>query len=244
MKDKKFDLSVILACYNEMQIINDSVPKIIEFLDNTCLNYEIIMIDDCSKDGTREEIPKLAKKYPQIRYLLHEKNLGRGGTVSQGIKMAKGKIAGFLDIDLETPQWYILPAYIELKKGYDILSAHRIYKFNFKKLIRVILSRGYNILMKNTLKIPFVDTEAGFKFFNRERIIPVLDEIKDTRWFWDTEIMARAYYKRYKIKEMPTLFVAKNYKTSTVKLFQDSLDYFKRLMKFKKETKRLRRKWD
>jgi len=234
---KDIDLSVVLACYNEIEIINKSVFDLAEFLDSTKLNYEIIMIDDCSTDGTREEIPKLAKKYPKIRWHLHEKNLGRGGTVSEGIKLAKGNVAGFLDIDLETPQWYILPAYIKVKNGADIVVARRIYKFKFKSLLRWIISRGYNFLMRNTLHIPPFDTEAGFKFFNRKKILPLLDEVKDKRWFWDTEIIARAYYKHYKIKELPSLFIKKDFKISTVKLFSDSIEYFRRLLKFRREIK-------
>ncbi len=239
---KNPDLTIVLACYNEMEHINKSLSELIDFLDCTKFKYEIIMIDDCSKDKTAEEIPKLAKKYPQIRFYLHKKNIGRGGTVSEGIKLARGKIVGFLDIDLETPQWYILPAYIYIKKGYDLVTAHRIYKLSIRTLIRAILSRGYNFLTRIMLKIPFQDTEAGFKFFNKEKILSVLEETKDKGWFWDTEIITRAYYKNYKIKMLPTLFIRKPYKTSTVKLFSDGVDYFKKLLKFRKEIKAIRRK--
>ena len=73
------------------------------------------MIDDGSKDGTREELPKIEKKYSNVKIYLNEKNLGRGGTVKKGLQMARGEVIGFLDIDLETPEYYMLPAYLELK---------------------------------------------------------------------------------------------------------------------------------
>ncbi len=239
-KGKKIELSIILACYNEMQILHKSIFELIEFLDNTKLNYEIIMIDDCSKDGTNKELPKLAKKYPQIKFYLHKKNIGRGGTVSEGLKLAKGQVIGFLDIDLETPPWYISPAYMYIKKGYDLVIAYRIHKLDIRIIIRTILSREYNFLVRNILKIPFPDTEAGFKFFNRKKILPILKETKDKGWFWDTEVITRAYYKKHKIKMLPTLFIRKPSKTSTVKVFSDSLDYFKKLLRFRKEIKRMK----
>lgn len=224
-----------------MEHINKSLSELVEFLGNTNINYELILIDDCSIDGTSQEVPKLAKKYRRIKWHLHPKNIGRGGTVAEGIRMSKGEIVGFIDIDLEIPPWYILPAYIQIKKGYDIIVAHRIYKFNIRKIIKWIASRGYNVLMRKMLKVPFVDTESGFKFFNKKKILPILEEIKDKRWFWDTEVIIRSYYKGYKIKEMPTLFKTDPNKTSTVNLFRDSLDYFKNLVRFRKEFKYIKK---
>ena len=239
--NKKCDLSLVLACYNEMEILYKSISEIVETLDNLKLTYEIIMIDDCSKDGTRKELLKIEKKYPQIKVLIHEKNLGRGGTVAEGIRLSNGKVVGFLDIDLETPAWYIAPAYMFIKSGYDVVAAHRIHKLDIRIIIRTILSRGYNLLTRSMLKMPFPDTEAGFKFFNREKILPVLEQTKDKGWFWDTEIMARAYYNKLKIKMIPTLFIRKTYKTSSVKLFNDTLDYLKKLVKFRRYINNLKK---
>src|SRR3989344_2949063 len=144
---KSIEISIILPCYNEIEHISKSIPELIEFLENTKLNYELILIDDCSKDKTKQKIKKLAKKYSTIRWKAHKKNVGRGGTVEEGIKMSKGKIVGFIDIDLEISPEYILPAYIQLKSNYDIIMANRMYKFNIKKIIRWITTKGYNIIM-------------------------------------------------------------------------------------------------
>lgn len=240
-KEKSIELSIVIACYNEMEHINKSFLELVESLNKTKLNYELILIDDCSKDGTKQEIQKIAKKYSITKWKIHEKNVGRGGTVGEGIVMSSGKVVGYIDIDLEISPKYILPAYTQIQKGYDIVTAKRTYKFNIKKTMRWITTKGYNLLMKKMLNIQFTDTEAGFKFFKREKILPILKEIKDKRWFWDTEIIVRSYYKGYKIKEIPTLFIRKNDKTSTVNLFRDSLDYFKNLIKFRKEVKKFRR---
>jgi len=237
---QKYDLSLVLACYNEMEILYDSISRLTYFLDNTKLKYEIIMIDDCSKDGTRKELLKIAKKYPNIKVFLHEKNVGRGGTVTEGLKIAKGEVIGFLDIDLETPEWYIFPAYLFIKESYDMVMAHRIHKLELRIILRTILSRGYVNLVQHFLKIPFEDTEAGFKFFKRDKILPILNQTKDNGWFWDTEIVTRAYHHKLKIKMLPTLFIRKPYKTSTVKIFSDSWEYLKKIRKFRREVKHFR----
>lgn len=239
---QKPDLSVVIPCYNEMQILSQSIFLLTEFLDSTNLTYELIVIDDFSKDGTGQEIPKIALTYPQIRYYLHEKNLGRGGTVSEGIRLAKSDIVGYLDIDLEIPQWYILPAYLMLQKGADMVMANRIdYKLHLKIFIRWITNKGYNFLTRKLLGVSFTDTEAGFKFFKKEKILPVLDEIEDNGWFWDTEIVIRSFYRGLKINELPSLFIKNLEKTSTVKVFSDSVDYFRKLIKFRKIARILKR---
>lgn len=239
---QKPSLSVVLPCYNEMEILHQSIFLLTDFLDNTNLSYELILIDDFSHDGTREEIPKIAKTYPQIRYFLHKKNLGRGGTVSEGIRLAEAEIVGYLDIDLEIPQWYILPAFLMLQKGADMVMANRIdFKLHLKIFIRWITNRGYNILTRKILGVSFTDTEAGFKFFKKEKILPVLDDIEDNGWFWDTEIVIRSFYKGLKIGELPSLFIKNLEKTSTVHVFKDSMDYFIKLIKFRKKARILKR---
>lgn len=235
---KNIDISITLACYNEVQHIRKSMSELIEFLNNTKLKYELILIDDCSTDGTRDEILRLAKKYKNVRYLFHENNVGRGGTVSEGIMISNGNVAGYIDIDLEIAPWYILPAYFQIKRGYDLAIANRIYKFNLKRIVRWVTTKGYNILMRNMLNMPPLDTEAGLKFFNRRKIIPILKKVENKRWFWDTEIVARSYYDRYNIKQIPVLFVRKNNKASTVRIFRDSLDYLNNLIIFRNKIKK------
>ena len=100
----KPDLSLILALYNEGPTLPQSLNKIFEVLDESNLNYEIILIDDTSRDQT----PELARKSIEGRnncyFFKHEKNVGRGGTVSEGFGLAKGKVVGFIDVDLEVGQ--------------------------------------------------------------------------------------------------------------------------------------------
>ncbi len=124
---------------------------------------------------------------------------------------------------------------IALQNGADVVSAIRIYNPSLRLLIRIILSVGYHLLVRTVLKLPLKDTEAGFKFFNRQKIFPVLSTTKDPGWFWDTEIMARSYKAKLNIVELPCLFIRRYDKKSSVNLIRDTIQYMINLIQFKHE---------
>jgi len=234
MKQEKLDFSLVIPCYNEMQVLRQSLRELTKVLDTSTLKYEIIFIDDGSTDGTRKLGPQLAERYPNVKWYNNEKNLGRGGAVTRGINLSNAEVVGFIDIDLETPAHHILPLVMKVKEGYDIVTGWRIYKLDKTPFHRWVLSKGYNFLIRNFLGVKLKDTETGCKFFNRERIIPMLALTQDKHWFWDTEIMVIPYLNNYKIYEMPTLFLRKPDINSTVKIANDTKKYFLNLIKFKK----------
>src|SRR3990167_2995364 len=97
----KVDLSLIIHCYNEGPTFEKSVNKIIRELKKINLSWEIIFVEDKSADDTKKTVEKLTKQYKNSRAIFHKKNEGRGKSVSDGIKTAKGDICGYLDVDLE-----------------------------------------------------------------------------------------------------------------------------------------------
>jgi hypothetical protein len=230
------DLSLILACYNEELVIEESVAQIVEVLDKTRYSYEIIFVDDCSKDGTRDLINRTIELYPDKKMLriFHERNKGRGGTVADGIRAAQGDVAGFIDIDLEVHARYVPSCVIAVENGADVVVGRRIYKLNLRSLDRYVMSAGYVWLVRRLLGVDLNDTEAGYKFFRRDKILPVLDEIEDQHWFWDTEVMVRSYYRGYQIVEIPCLFLRRFDKPSTVSPLSDTIDYFAKLWRFRR----------
>lgn len=239
LKNNKMDLSLVIACYNESNHLQRSFNKIVGVLRETKWQCECIFVDDDSSDNTRDIIKGIVNDNPdiQIKYIFHERNSGRGQTVTDGLKVSSGAVIGFLDIDLEIPAYYIIPAVSLIKSGLaDFVMARRIYKYGFSLngLLRHILSRGYNFLARHMLRFTFEDSEAGFKFFNRDKILPILDVVKDKKWFWDTEIVAYADRFGLKIVLLPTLFIRDCGKKTTVKLVGDSLNYFISLVKFRK----------
>jgi glycosyltransferase involved in cell wall biosynthesis len=230
----KYDLSLILACYNESEIFEDSVQRILNTLDKTDLTYEVIFVEDKSQDNTVELIEQAINKYPRHNLLafFHQTNQGRGQTVIDGFLNAKGKIVGYIDIDLEIGEWYLPKFLSEIDKNVDVTSALRIYDFSLWALPRYFASKGYVWLRKLLLGLPYQDTEGGYKFFKREKILPLLKQTKSKGWFFDTEIMALCFKHKLKVKEIPTAFVRRQEKTSTVRLIPDSINYLKNLIKF------------
>jgi hypothetical protein len=102
------------------------------------------------------------------------------------------------------------------------------------------MSRGYSWLVRVLLETPLRDTETGYKFFRREKLMPVLDAISDPGWFWDTEFMLRAERRGLVIREVPGAYVRRDDKQSSVSGIKDSFDYFARLWRFRSELARLK----
>lgn len=234
------DLSLVIACYNEEGHLEESVREIQAVLEGSRWSFELIFIDDCSRDRTREIIPTLTADYDNRRHLLHETNLGRGGTVTEGFRMAHGRVVGFLDIDLEVHARYLPEMLRAIEGGMDCATAYRVYKIRLHPgpLLRHVLSRGYRLLSRLMLGVPLRDTETGFKFFRREAILPVLDQCEHVGWFWDTEVMVLAQRAGLRIAELPCLFVQRDDKQSTVRVWHDTRDYLVALFQFRKRLRK------
>lgn len=235
-------LSLVLACYNEAQHLSRSFEEIREVLDDLHSPYEVLFVDDVSRDRTREIIAEIVKKHSDldIRVLLHDRNRGRGQTVTDGFRAARGKVAGYIDVDLEVHARYIPSLLRAIEKGADIATVRRIYAFQIRSLDRYFLSRGYSYLTRALLGTRIADTETGYKLFRREALLPVLDEIEDGGWFWDTEFMLRAERRGLQIVEIPGAYVRKREKSSTVSGLRDSIDYFGKLLRFRRKLRAAR----
>lgn len=232
----KPDLSLIIACYNEEPHLAGSVAEIDEVMHQTQYSYELVFIDDCSKDGTRESIKKICEKRDNCVYVFHGKNVGRGGTVREGLLMARAPYAGFLDIDLEVHARYIPSMVLWLEKGYDVVSIDRIEKLSlsFYKLMRFAVSEGCRQIARYLLHTSFPDSASGFKFFNMSAMRNVIADTKDNGWFWDTEIILRAEEAKKKLKSIQGVFEHRLDKKSTVRLIPDTIAYIKASLDFKK----------
>ena len=229
-------LSVVLACYNEEEILASSFAEIHEELEGLGRPYEIVFVDDLSRDRTREIIRGLVADHPRVRtqVILHETNRGRGATVTDGFRAARGMVAGFLDIDLEVHCRYIPSLVRAIEKGADVATVRRIYAFQLGSLDRYAMSRGYSWLVRRLLAVDLRDTETGYKFFRRLSVMPVLEEIRDPGWFWDTEFMVRAERRGLRVAEVPGAYIRRYDKTSTVSGLRDSLRYFGKLLAFRR----------
>ena len=238
------DLSIVIACYNEAGHLAQSVAELVAILDCTRWSYELVFVEDCSTDDTRTVLERVAQQYSDrsVQVIYHERNMGRGRTVTDGIHAARGVVVGFLDIDLEVHARYIPSCVVAIEQGADIATARREYKLNVWLFYRHVLSRGYVGLIQSWLGTSLHDTESGYKFFRRDRIMPVLSETKDPGWFWDTEIMLRAEAAGLAVVELPALFIRRYDKKSTVRVVHDSLDYLVKIWRFRSVIRDLRRR--
>lgn len=229
---KQLDFSLILPCYNEEAIFTPSVHRIINLLSNSKFSFEIIFVDDKSSDFTPQLIAAVCKKYSLCRAIFHTKNIGRGRAVADGIRASRGQVVGYIDIDLEVSPVYI-PEIVSmiLKNKADVVIGRRIYRTTAASMFREVLSRGYVWIADQMLGTGGLDTETGYKFFNRTKILPILKKTKHLHWFWDTEIMVYAKRAGLQIMEYPVLFLRRSDKQSSVRVIPDMIDYLVNLVR-------------
>lgn len=228
-------LSLVLPLYNEGPTLEQSLKTIYKSLQKIKKSWEVILVDDKSSDNTLAIVKKILPNLKNTFLIAHQENQGRGKTVSDGIKVSKGIYSGFLDVDLEVSSDYISLFIKELENGYDCVIGNRFYEKNITAVTRVVSSVGYKLIVRFLLNLPIDDTEAGYKFFNREKILPILNQIKNKGWFWDTEICARSFWAGLRLTQIPVLFIRRSDKKSTVRLIPDTWEYLKNIYKFRSQ---------
>lgn len=232
------DFSLILPCYNEELILKDSVKKILSTLKLTRFSYELIFVDDKSRDKTLSILKTICKKNSNCRLFAHARNTGRGKAVADGIKTARGRVAGYIDIDLEVSPIYVSEMVNLILEGKaEVVLGKRIYRTTLLSIPREIFSKAYTLLTEKILDTGKVDTESGYKFFNRKKILPLLAKTRHPHWFWDTEIIVYSKRAGLKIVEIPVLYLRRFDKKSSVRVLRDIWDYLFNLWKLKKKLK-------
>ena len=231
----EYELSIVVACYQEEGHLAESVRQLTRTLDKMRRTYELIFIDDQSTDGTQAIVADLVRGHPNRRALYHAKNVGRGGTVSEGFLLAHGRVVGFLDIDLEVHCRYLPSVLAAIDAGADGATALRHYSIAHTPgaLLRQFLSKGYRWLFHRVFTTPFEDPETGFKFFVREKIVPVVRQTRDPGWFWDSEIMILAHQAGLRVAEVPCRFERRADKKSTVRVVRDVWRYLVAMRAFR-----------
>lgn len=240
--DPSPDLSVVIACYMEEGHLEDSVAQLTATLEQLGRSYELIFVEDCSTDRTAEIVRELVAGHPERRAVFHERNVGRGGTVTEGFLLARGRVVGFLDIDLEVHCRYLPSVLQAIDDGADGATAFRHYTVGWRPtaFVRHVLSRGYRWLFRTLFDVPFRDPETGFKFFVREKVVPVARRTEDVGWFWDSEIMILSHQAGLTIREVPCRFERRADKQSTVRIVHDVFAYLGAIVRFRRRQRRTR----
>jgi len=231
-------LSLVVPCYNEGTYLETSISNLLTTLDRLGLHFELVLIDDGSNKNAKARLRALRLKFSDrsnIRLIEHPTNRGRGATVADGIRHATGEITGYCDIDLEISDAYIPSALnILLERRADIVVADRRYRWTTQSALRNVISLAYRRLVRFIFCIPDVDTAAGFKFFHRDSILPLIDKVQDSRWFWDTEMSVVALDHGLRIVNLPVVFKRRHDKQSTVRLFRDTFQLLLSIAKYQR----------
>lgn len=229
------DLTLVVPCYNEAPHLRESVRAVLEVLDNSRFDYELVFVDDCSQDETRTVIEELCADSPRCRFIFHAVNRGRGAAFKTGFAESTGRITGFIDIDLEVAAHYVPPlATLIDQHDSDIATGRRYYLARQTGgLHRIVLSFAYRALCGALLSTGVEDTETGCKFFKRSTASAAVLGSEADGWFWDTEVMAVAALSDLRVHEMPVLFLRRHDKASTVRIFPDTFAYLRELYRFR-----------
>jgi glycosyltransferase AglD len=229
--DKTVEVSVVFPAYNEVDYLYPSVEKTAQALNEFADSYEIIIAEDGSVDGTAELAEEIAQKYHYVKHIHRDQRLGRGTALKNSFKQARGKVFVYMDLDLATELKALKPLVEAItKEGYDFSTGSRLLKDSKveRSLRRSISSKSYNFLVRLMLGSKRLDHQCGFKGFKREPTLQLLDEVKATHWFWDTEILVRAQLHGYKVKEIAVEW--QSGKGTKVNLFKDSWNMGRQVM--------------
>ncbi|MGB9677763.1 MAG: dolichyl-phosphate beta-glucosyltransferase, partial [Candidatus Ratteibacteria bacterium] len=189
------EISVIIPAYNEEKRILKTLKRVYNYFKSKNCNFEIIVVDDGSKDKTFDVVMNFANGRKEIKILKHEKNMGKGAAVKTGVLSATGDLVLFTDADLSTP----IEEFEKLKKsienGYDIAIGSRGLKES--KIVipqvwyRRIIGRIFPLLVRLIVINDFRDTQCGFKLFKNEVSKKIFKELKTDGFAFDVEVLAR-----------------------------------------------------
>ncbi|MBL7147642.1 MAG: glycosyltransferase family 2 protein [Nanoarchaeota archaeon] len=228
-------LSIIIPTYNE----RDTILKILEKVYNVNINMEkeIVIVDDCSTDGTRDILKKSNIK--DIKVFYHNKNKGKCDAIKTGLKHASGDLIIIQDADLEyDPEDYKKLLNPILNNEADVVYGSRFlnrpYK-SFKKYKSFILSHylGNKLLTLLTSLLygyKITDMETCYKLFKKEIIKNI--KLESKKFGFEPEITAKVL-KKYEIKEVPINFYPRNFEHGKKITWRDGLKAFYYLVKYR-----------
>jgi len=199
------DISIILPAWNESKFIFNSINTIENLLATSRLNYEIIVVDDGSSDGTYAVATRATKENHRIKVVRKESE-GKGSALKYGFNFCSGKLVTFIDADLDLNPKQI-PLFIEYMKNYnaDVVvgsKRHPLSKINYP-LFRRVLSLGYQIVTKILFNLNLRDTQAGLKLFKYEVLKEIFPRILCKKYAFDLELLVNASHRGFKIMEAP-----------------------------------------
>lgn len=173
--------SIVVPCYNEEEVINDTYKRLKEVMENIKDDYEIIFINDGSRDTTEQLISKICKKDKTIKLINFSRNFGHQTAISAGLRNANGEAIIITDADLQDPPELIYEMIEKWKEGYDVVYGKRKNRkgeTRFKKITADVFYKFLNYLTNN--RIP--EDVGEFRLIDR-KVCKAFNELSEKRRF-------------------------------------------------------------
>ena len=222
------EISVIIPVYNERKTILEVIRRVLE----QPFEKELIVVDDCSKDGTRELLKETS--WPaNVHVLYHERNMGKGAGIRTAIAAASKNIIIIQDADLEyNPSDFtvvlkpILDGVADVVYGSRFLGIHRSFMLHHY-IGNKLLTLMTNLLYNNML----TDMETGYKAFRAEVLKGV--KIRSNRFDFEPEITAKVLKRGYRIYEVPIYYAGRDYAEGKKITWRDAFAAIWALIRFR-----------
>ena len=211
---KNFKLSVIIPCYNEKKTIQAILKKIIESLNNyKIIDYEIIIVDDYSDDGTKELLNEIKDK-GKIIVFFHETNLGKGAAIQTAIQHITGDITIIQDADLEYDPFdynkLLLPFFetnADVVYGSRFLGGGKYTRIHF--FWHYLANKILTFFCNSLINLNLTDMETGYKVF-KSSILKSLT-LQEKTFAFEPEITIKLSKKKCKFYEVPITYNGRSY---------------------------------
>lgn len=224
------NLSIVIPAYNEAQRLPETLQTLADQIIDGSLKpiaiREVLVVDDGSRDETAACAEKFAAKLPGLKVLKSPRNFGKGHAVRQGLLSATQPWVLVADADMSTP-W---PEVLSLAKACEsgsvpiAIGSRDVEGSNITRhqsIVRESLGRSFNFFVRTLTRLPFKDTQCGFKLFRREPLAPVLKHLEVDRFAWDVELLMFARHRGLAIVEVPVAWAHKE--NSRVSIFKDGM---------------------
>ena len=228
-------LSVVVPAYNEELRLPRTIEQIEAYLDARKTEYELVLVDDGSADGTRQVMEAAAKAHPAVRVEVLPHNRGKGRALAVGVEAAKGDEILVTDADLSTPIEELDKLQAALNDGAGVAIASRALRGSrvevSQPIYRVLMGKGFNLIVQAVLLPGIWDTQCGFKLFRADVAHQVFENLVTDGFGYDPEVLYRARKAGVKIAEVPVVW--RNSAPTKVRAFKSSLDMLRHVVRLR-----------
>ncbi|MFC6715557.1 dolichyl-phosphate beta-glucosyltransferase [Branchiibius cervicis] len=199
-------LDVVIPVYNEQEQISDSVRTVHAYLsEQFAYPFRITVADNASTDGTLHIAHQVQRELSGVS-VVHLEQKGRGRALKQTWLGSDALVLAYMDVDLSTDLDALAPLVASLMSGHsDVAIGSRLARGAnvVRGLKRDVISRSYNRLLRTVLRVRFTDAQCGFKAIRADVARELLPLVKDTTWFFDTELLVLAQWSGLRTHEVP-----------------------------------------